>query len=946
MMNKKKSKINPFNRAKIFSATSIIALSTAFANAQTEDVYKFELNELPLSEALMRFSEQTKAVITVRSDLLAGKKSPKIHGEMTAKEALSYLLKGTNFNVREQKDGTLIIGGPKTQNVSNFKTISYSLDSEDISHYESNLYDEDIDAEGDEVDELSLDEVVVTATARRQTVQEIPYNISALSGSELEARQITDQNELLREISGVTVVDRGHRNSGTVNSIVMRGINVENGLVGDNSPNAIAAVATYVDGTPIFGNFVLKDIERVEVLRGPQGTLYGSGALSGTVRYIMNKPDTEEFDALITADLGTTEGSGGINMNFDATINIPISERVAFRANIGHINNDGIIDYINAYQLSENREPLVNVDGNCVDPRLATDAQVLNNVACFENQEDADWVNIDYVRAALSLELTDSFSLLFSYQGQRDEIGARRSVTLGDNGQPTDSELYFEYDQYDSGQVLLEPSERDVNLFALDVEWDLGFALLTSNTSYYDHDGVGERDNGGLWVSGGRDFINWLYTGWARPAQRTQAGFKDETFVQEIRLISQSEDAAIDWLVGAFYMDQKINSFSNSFNPGMNRFNQACRNTGDPICANFWPRFFPELTENDFEYKRNVMFEEIALYGEVTWHISDSFRINAGLRWFHNETTTDGVMGFPLVVGWVSPAVAPTFDESDDLFTKINLSFDINENHMIYATRSEGYRRGGANAVPSLENGDTFGEPNSDIISTFGSDTVVNYEVGIKGATEVFSYSVAGYYIDWTTPQVNTATALYGFLIAANASSAFSQGFEAEIEGYITDTLHYRVGYSWSQSELDEDFISPQTGNLIAPSGSILPTSPSHSINFTVDNTWAVGENSSLVARISGYFQSSSQNFIDENSPINQTLESFWLFGGSVTYYQEDLSVSLYVKNLFNDAGVTAAYPEEYWGADTGVFEGWYGNGNRQIITQPRTVGIKVAYGF
>ena len=141
-----------------------------------------------------------------------------------------------------------------------------------------------------------LEEIVVTATRRDQTVQEIPFNISAVTGETLERANINDSIEALRTMAGVTVQDRGFRNSGVTNGIVIRGINVDSGTNGDVPLAAPPTVSTYVDDTALFGNFVLKDIARIEVLRGPQGTLYGSGSLAGNVRYIMNRPDPRDFE--------------------------------------------------------------------------------------------------------------------------------------------------------------------------------------------------------------------------------------------------------------------------------------------------------------------------------------------------------------------------------------------------------------------------------------------------------------------------------------------------------------------------------------------------------------------------------------------------------------------------------------------------------------------------
>ena len=166
-----------------------------------------------------------------------------------------------------------------------------------------------------------MEEVIVTATARKQSVQDIPYNISAMQGDELTAQNITTEADLLRSMSGVSVIDRGYRNSGTVNSIIIRGLNVDSGANGDIALSAVPTVSTYVDNTPMYANFVLKDIERVEVLRGPQGTLYGSGALGGTVRYITQKPSFEQFSGEIKGDVSRTNGSEGENLNFDALVN-------------------------------------------------------------------------------------------------------------------------------------------------------------------------------------------------------------------------------------------------------------------------------------------------------------------------------------------------------------------------------------------------------------------------------------------------------------------------------------------------------------------------------------------------------------------------------------------------------------------------------------------------
>jgi outer membrane receptor protein involved in Fe transport len=802
--------------------------------------------------------------------------------------------------------------------------------------------------------EQQLEEVIVTASARQQAAEDIPYNISVMQGSDLVDQQINDQTELLRSISGVSLVDRGYRNSGTVNSIIIRGLNVDSGLTGDITLNAVPTVATYLDNTPVFANFVLRDLERVEVLRGPQGTLYGSGSLGGTVRYITRKPSVDGIEGELKADFSQTEGSDGENYNLDAMFNLPLGDKVALRGHVGKIDNDGVVDYINAYRTNSHGEALIADGGNCIDPREASDEQVLNNGACYKNKKDADDVDIEYARLAIKFDATDDLSILASYQYQDDEVGGRRSVTEGDNGQPVGSDNYYKYDDHESGQVWLEPSERTVELFALDVEWDLGFATLTSSTAFLDTDGSGDSDNGGLWVSGGeedptasRDWPTAFgYTGFPRPTFRAERGYENETFTQEFRLVSNETVANIDWLIGGFYLDEDQSVFQNNWNPGMNEFNDSCRATGSSICDNFWPRFYDGLTERDFEYIRDVTFEETAVYGELTYHISEQLRVTGGLRWFDVESKNDTIMGFPLVIGWESSEVPRSEGSDDDVLVKVNVSYDLSDSNMIYATYSEGYRRGGYNAIPSVDNGDPFGEPNAEAIRSYDSDSANNYEIGIKGRTDSMTYTVAAFYVDWEDPQLNSESAWYSFYLADNGDSASTRGIELELNGYLTDALHYRLGYTYVKAELEDEFLSSQTGNVVAKDGETLPGTPENVLSLNVDYTWNLNSDTDVVARFGAYYQSEAENYIDPDSVKAAEHDSFWLLNASASLVMDNWRFVLYGKNLADEEAVTGGFPSAYFGTDTGVFEYWYGSSNRQMISQPRTIGAQVSYRF
>ena len=207
-------------------------------------------------------------------------------------------------------------------------------------------------------------------------------------------------------------------------------------------------------------------------------------------------------------------------------------------------------------------------------------------------------------------------------------------------------------------------------------------------------------------------------------------------------------------------------------------------------------------------------------------------------------------------------------------------------------------------------------------------------------------YTVSLFHVDWDNPQLNTTSAWYGFYVASNGDAASTQGVELEIEGYFNESVHYRAGYTYVKAELDKDFISTQTGAVIATSGSTLPASPSSVLSISLDKSWNISGSMDLVIGANSYYQSESENFISDDNQLSETHDGFWLVGASARLVSDNWSASLYVKNIGDEAGVTGSFPSSYYSYDTGIFESWYGNGNRQFIVQPRTIGLKIGYTF
>lgn len=757
-----------------------------------------------------------------------------------------------------------------------------------------------------------LEEIVVTATRREQNIQDIPYNISAVSGDEIAAAQISDSADLMRAIPGVAVVDRGYRNAGVINGIMIRGLNVDGSALGDYALNTVPTVSTYVNDTPIYANFILKDIQRVEVLRGPQGTLYGSGSLGGTVRYITNAPDPEAFAGRISASAGQTKGSDGQNFGIDLMLNAPLSDRAAFRLAAGTVQNDGIVDYVNVYELDANGVP-VAPDG------------VLAPTASYRSVEDADDVDITYARASLMVEPSDRSSITLSFQTQSDDIGGRRQQTVGLDG------FGDAYGDYENGSIQLEPSSRDVSLASLEAEIDLGFATLTSSTSSYDHEGDSISENTGFYAQ-----LNWLgayYYNYPRPMAQAVRTYEDKAFVQELRLVSNG-DRQIDYVVGAFYRDQDLNSTQQSFLRGFKAWADTA--FGAP------PSFV--ISDMDFDYERDENFTDLGIFGELTFNVSDRFRVTGGLRYFDNEFVNNTRMGVGL---WTSFNILDTASfkvSEDDVLFKLNASYDVNDEMMVYGTVSEGYRRGGSNAVPLVG---TFAEDPGWL--QYDSDSAINYEIGIKGATDTMRYTVAAFLVDWDDVQVNTASSNWGFFTAANGEGARTSGLELELEGQLTESWHYRLGYAFVDAELTEDVLAPTAAApVLALDGARLPGTPEHTLNVTLNHDMELSNGMLWANRLDGYYQSETRNAVNADlatpGRFNVELDSFGLLNYVSTVSRDSWEASLYIRNLTNEEGVTGLFTETYMGTDPS--QNYFGNGSKQFLAMPRTIGLNVTWHF
>lgn len=792
-----------------------------------------------------------------------------------------------------------------------------------------------------------LEEITVTATRRAQGVQDIPYNISAMTGEQLEAAGVVSLSDLTRTIPGIAYADLGIRSAGVNNQLILRGLNANaQGSIGAFINNLTpAGVSTYMDNTPFFLNLKMNDLERVEVLRGPQGTLYGAGSVGGTLRFIFNKPDTEAYSARINAGFNAVEDSDELGYTVDAVANLPLTDRAALRIAAGYEDQAGFID---------GRRLAV---GGFENPSLADPTDPFGSPLATEAVEDIDDAEQWYLRMSLLWNITDNVEAYLTYMRQEDDADA--FAMQSDSALPGAEERAF--DQY-----FTSPLKREIDLVSLELDIDLGFARLESSTSYTRNHDENDGDLSGLAMvndifAGGFAFGGFPATN-GRLASYYEGESTVESVTQELRIVSNDEDSRLQWVAGFYYQDIDTDFFEVITVPG---FADYANTPGHPFTAFLpvppflsWANIIsgpPTFVSSDavfaetfFTYDRPQEIEDIALFGELTYHVTEDWQITFGARVFWNENRSTLTSTFPLfgaiaAQDGLDPTglnIAEGSDDVQDEIFKVNTSYDVNDDLMVYFTWAEGFRRGGANAFPLT--GFNAEDPSQ---LTYQPDTVTNYEVGIKGTLgNRLTYTAAVYRVDWDDAQVAGTFLPSGFQAVVNANEARTEGIELEARLRATDQLTISGGYTYTDAEFKEDFATPLGPSDVFPDfsgsdGNKLPGVP-ESIG-----TWAVDYvqpatffgASELHLRVDGYYRSS---VVTASSPLSaqyERLDGFDIWNASISLYNDKWRVSAYVKNLTDELGITSVV-RDFAVADL--------NQSTDIITRPRTIGMTIGYSF
>ncbi|MDP3853261.1 TonB-dependent receptor [Phenylobacterium sp.] len=638
--------------------------------------------------------------------------------------------------------------------------------------------------------QTELDELVVTARKRDEALIDVPFSINALSESKMRERGATNIEDLSRNIAGFTVQNLGPGQS----QVAIRGISA--GQIVRDQPGVKEQVGVYLDESVISMSLFTPDIDlfdlnRVEVLRGPQGTLYGSGSLSGTVRYITNQPNTEGVEGSIEATVNSV-ADGEMGGDLKGVINLPLGDTAALRIAAYTTKFPGFIDAV---------QPGGRVN------------------------EDVNGGTRTGIRASLLFRPTDNLTItprilyqtidvdgfnrvdVFNILGNQYTT-TRPAVTLGDLQQFTQ---------------LTEKFTDDFLLGDLTIQYEMGDLALTSISSYSDREVLVLRDATALTgsITGGSIGLSpAVYTLNAPLADTTDL----KSFTQEVRLGS-NDDGPFQWVVGVFYSDVDRDYAQVLDVRGF----QAL--TGIPTAGARAPvdaLYFSTVPYTQTQY---------AVFGEGTWELSERLDVTAGLRYASYEEnrvlTFDGIFA-DTTIG------VPGGTEADDFAPRVIVSYKATDNVTVNAQASKGFRLGGINDPLNrpLCSASDFATFNALSKPSFDNETVWNYEAGLKArlAEGRGSLTLAAFYADIENLQATLDAGSCSSRVIVNVPKAKSSGVEAEFSMRLSDNFDVAASASWNSAELTSS-VRDATGSPIQGlrDGNRLPTVPEFQAAFSIN---------------------------------------------------------------------------------------------------------------
>jgi iron complex outermembrane receptor protein len=701
-------------------------------------------------------------------------------------------------------------------------------------------------------EERVIEKIIVTAEKRGESLQDLSQAVTALTTKDLEDRNILSFVDLSAIAPGVTVA----KNEGFKTVISIRGVGNE----ANQNATANPSVSYHMDGIYIASPYALQtdfiDIERIEILRGPQGTLFGQNSTGGAINVISSKPDFEEFAGKADASIGSND-----MRRLRATVNVPISDDLAMRTSFSRLTQDGYTQ--NVYN-----------GPNVLNPSETFVGEDMDNIDNLSMRTDWLW------------NASDTLSLRFLAQYFTGESNGAGIKGIDD---PTPGARNLSQDT-DSSYDL------ESQIYGLIAEWDAGFAVIKSLSSYQKDDITVVRDNDRhSFVTNPEIQISVF-----NPEINIQT-----TFTQEVNVISKEPlFGKLDWIVGAFYLDTDIEiTIREELDVGRDGVLDGYAPTNPAVFGG----------DRGFISDSKPQRESLSFYGQTTYPLSETVRLITGLRYTKDEVKSTVSNFFTSTPAFINP-------KTEDLTGRAALEWDAGDDTMTYASYTRGLKPGGSNL--------TFSEGDEALVrAAFEDETIDAYEIGLK--TEFMNSrmrtNVAAFYYDYTNLQFQASDFNEFGSGVSNIPESEIYGVELEFTALIGDRFSLDVKLASIESRVSADYLALDNRLLIEDvflADGITPAKEEiHGANRDVDR-FLQNLNGNELAKTPGLTADISLGFED------QMKDGSYIRAGIQYTYRGEFEQRVFnnpeVDNVdaYDLVNLTMSYdnPDEIWGVDLIAF--------------------------
>lgn len=746
-------------------------------------------------------------------------------------------------------------------------------------------------------DAKMLDSVQVTATKRSTSVQKTPIAITALTSETLTDTGSLDVRDYAKLVPGLTVINGGPGAA----RLAMRGINA----VGE------ATTAVYYDETSISGavgtgsdaggrnpELNMFDVERVEALRGPQGTLYGAGSMGGALRVIFNKPDLEQTQGAFAAGYAQTRG-GDASWLANAMFNVPLAK-----------------DVFGARLVVYKRDTGGYIDSLTYDKRNVDHSSNMGARLMFRLQP-SDNLTLD---VSHSVQSNDSTSVAYT-----PDAGIKWGSTYG----------------------AMVPYSDTTRISNITLNWDLGWATLTGVSSYFNRGNTYGQDTThliGAYASGYGGAATQLagaaaYYASLGPAYAAyaQAYAAQATYYGGLALTASS------YVPSVLYYPGTTTNWSNEWRLSSDIGGRVDWSTGlyaenrvNQLLSMYYP-VNPDTgaveAPDVLLYRRHIhdQYKQKAAFGEVTWHATDVLDATLGLRYYdYSRAITGYVDQASTALGTNLSSLSEVSSSERGWLKKFNLSYTLSPTVMLYLTAADGMRPGGANQALGLP----------DALYAYKGDSLWNYEIGAKTAwlDRSLLVNVAAYQIDWSDIQVQ---GLYNgvSLFLTNAGKARLRGTEWELAWRPLAGLDVGLNFNYIDAILTEDQVSNglQATDTTGRKGDRITGIPHFTSTLSGGYRWPLNHQLDGMIRLDANYVGRSYSTMRPNDVTRREMGDYTLVNARVGIESasQAWSAYLYVNNVFNKLAITNAGYNAYYYPDGVAY-----------TAPPRTIGVDVKFNF